>query len=97
MSDARQQVVLSDSLTGRGKRPVRTPFHHVERLTGINFRIWGSRRSAAGSIWDCCADAIRAHASLDAEPRSSAGHDVLPFRLTITSSRKDEPHRHHPI
>lgn len=36
-------VIPLPSLTGRGKRPVRTPAHHVDFPTGITVNTWGSR------------------------------------------------------
>ena len=35
ISSLRQTVILGPNLTGLGKRPVRTPSHHVDLLTGI--------------------------------------------------------------
>lgn len=38
MSSTRQAVILSPSFTGLGKRPVLTPAHQVDLLTGIGPR-----------------------------------------------------------
>jgi len=51
ISSTRHAVVRGPSLTGFGNRPVRTPSHHVERLTGIGpsgARIDASRTNPVG-------------------------------------------------
>lgn len=54
MSSTRHAVIRGPSLVGFGNRPVLTPFHHVDLLTGMTAgiggsvfgfpMIWGSRR-----------------------------------------------------
>ena len=63
MSSARQAVVRGPSFTGAGKRPVRTPSHQVDLLTGMiggegGFvaelpMIWRNRRNPVSGIWWC--------------------------------------------
>jgi len=50
MSEAFQAVVRGDNLTGLGYRPVLTPVHHVDLLTGI---IGSSGGVAVGSPMIC--------------------------------------------
>jgi hypothetical protein len=49
-SHARHAVVRGPSLTGRGKRPERTPSHQLDALMGISARTCGRRKRLRGSI-----------------------------------------------
>ena len=61
MSSTRHTVIRGPSLVGLGNRPVLTPFHHVDLLTGMTAGIggsafgfpiiWGSRRYPASGSW----------------------------------------------
>lgn len=51
MSSTRHAVILDDNLTGLGYVPDLTPVHHVDLLTGNNFKTSGNLKKP---VWESC-------------------------------------------